>query len=361
MSSASPTTQAVAGVPVPKRARDAVKRKERRPPQPLFDAFWREGELALLFSEPGDGKSVLAVQIADALARGEPITHRTGAADRHLQRKKPQKVLYIDLVLSEKQFGERYFGYKFAPGLYRDVPANGQDLFSMVKEMVAAYGFKAVIIDDLSLVSRTADGTREALALMHGLRQLTLESSVSVLVLADTYAFVYGKQAPERGLRRSRVLCGLADSVFALYDGCIVQTRSRSGEKIWTLANKLRYTIAELDSGLLGMEFEPPKMDLRTRREIVDIKEMRDEEEMTFREIAAELKISKSQAHRLYRLWTPEIQAELDEQDREWDEEDAYDKELEEWTNSGGKITWSKEEDRWVKALKKPEEAEPKA
>ena len=38
--------------------------------EPLFDCFWRTGELALCFGEPGIGMSVLAVQLADGLARG---------------------------------------------------------------------------------------------------------------------------------------------------------------------------------------------------------------------------------------------------------------------------------------------------
>lgn len=355
MSSASPTLQPATDVAPPRRARDTVKGRGQRPPEPLFDAFWREGELAMLFSEPGEGKSVLAVQIADAIARGEEIMQNAQCRMHNSRRKKPRKVLYIDLVLSEKQFRERYSGYKFAKGLYRVTPADGQDLFEIVKTMVTTHGFKAVIIDDLSLVSRYADGTREALTLMYNLRHLTLDAGVSVLVLADTYPFVYENRSPERGLRRSRVLCGVADSVFALYDGCVVQTRSRLGEKVWTLANKLRYTITELESGLLGMEFEPPKTDFKTRGDIVDIKRMHEEEEMTFREIAAELDISKSQAQRLYAQWTPEIEADVTEQEREWDEEEAYDEELEEWTDSGGKIEYDNEQKRWVKAPKEIE------
>ena len=40
------------------------------PPRPLFGEFWREGELALLFGAAGTGKSLLAVQLAESLARG---------------------------------------------------------------------------------------------------------------------------------------------------------------------------------------------------------------------------------------------------------------------------------------------------
>ncbi len=40
-------------------------------PGMLFGEFWLEGELSLMFGEAGAGKSVLAVQIAQAIASGE--------------------------------------------------------------------------------------------------------------------------------------------------------------------------------------------------------------------------------------------------------------------------------------------------
>src|SRR5580765_3916158 len=88
--------------------------KHLAPPEMLFDEFWREGELALLFGASGTGKSVLAVQIADAIARGRPI-------DGFRMSEKRQKVLYVDLDLSEMQFRVRYNNdgkhYKFSENL----------------------------------------------------------------------------------------------------------------------------------------------------------------------------------------------------------------------------------------------------
>lgn len=341
-----PTTQPEKPRLAPRRAKDAVKGRERKPPEALFDAFWRTGELALLFGEPGAGKSVLAVQIADSLARGTRLL----SPDAPL--KKRIKTLYIDLVLSEKQFRERYSGYKFAGDLYRETPLEGGDLFEFVAAMVARYGFKAVIIDDLSLVSRTADGTQEALALMHALRQMAVEMSVSILVLADAYPFVYENQSPERGLRRSRILCGVADSVFALYDGKVIQTRSRSGEKVWTAKNKLCCRIEELEDGMLGMVLEPPEIDHATREQIVDIKRMHDTDGMTFRQIAAQIEISKSQAQRLYSQCTPKMDASVTKMRKQEDEEDAHQAELDAWVESGGMIMYDYTEKQWVKAPK---------
>ena len=67
----------------------------------LFGEFWREGELAMLFGAAGAGKSVLAMQIADSIARGRGI-------EAFKMEVKRQKVLYVDLVFSDTQFQMRY-------------------------------------------------------------------------------------------------------------------------------------------------------------------------------------------------------------------------------------------------------------
>ena len=53
-----------------RRANECIAAAGReRPKAQLFDEFWREGELAMLFGAAGTGKSLLAVQVADAERR----------------------------------------------------------------------------------------------------------------------------------------------------------------------------------------------------------------------------------------------------------------------------------------------------
>src|SRR5438128_1663912 len=86
---------------LPRKANDCIADvKAFKPPGKLFDAFWRQDELALLFGAPATGKTVLAVQIADALASGEAI-------DGFKMPDEGQKVLYVDLVHSDEQFHMR--------------------------------------------------------------------------------------------------------------------------------------------------------------------------------------------------------------------------------------------------------------
>ena len=67
----------------------------------LFSEFWLEGELCMLFADTNLGKSMLAVQLGDSISRGVAIPGFRLEAT-------PQKVLYIDFELSDKQFEVRY-------------------------------------------------------------------------------------------------------------------------------------------------------------------------------------------------------------------------------------------------------------
>ena len=55
----------------------------------LFGEFWHQGELSILFADTNVGKSVLAVQIANNIARGKKTGPFACTA-------KPEKVMYVD-------------------------------------------------------------------------------------------------------------------------------------------------------------------------------------------------------------------------------------------------------------------------
>ena len=123
------------------------------PPRALFGDLFREGELAILFADTGIGKSILATQIGDAIARGKSVfsatentevteaeTRAAGSVPPEDERKaetrpvgsvpldgsesairtprsaliplrndaEPLPVLYVDFELTRAQFAERY-------------------------------------------------------------------------------------------------------------------------------------------------------------------------------------------------------------------------------------------------------------
>ena len=309
--------------PRPRKANECfIERGSLAGFQLVFDEFWREGELALLFGASGTGKSVLAVQIAEALARGRNLEGFRMLAGR-------RKVLYVDLAHSDAQFRARYAApagknsmrtrmsachYRFAESLYRDRPPTTDKLAERLSGMIKTGGFRVVIIDDLAAIRNTHGGTRETLKLMRDLKKLRDELNVSILVLSDSDDPGKSGQVNEADLGRSRILCTAADSVFAIgrhpqrsAEFYILQTRSKSSPILWTEKNAPRCRLAKTDTGFLGFQFDERfevEMDAGTRESICAVKALRDARK-TYRAIAEELKISKSHAARLFKRWTP--------------------------------------------------------
>ena len=118
----------------------------RSNPKELFGPFWFEGEIGCLFADSNAGKSILAVQIAEEIA-------------------KSYKVLYFDFELSDKQFQLRYTDnqgnlHHFPPTLYRvslepdnlanlDIPFEEAVIRDIEKAAVACEA-NIIIIDNIS-------------------------------------------------------------------------------------------------------------------------------------------------------------------------------------------------------------------
>jgi len=291
------------------RARDCIAElKSAKPAAKLFDEFWREGELALFFGISGKGKSLLAVQIADALARGTPL-------HGFIMPKGRKKVLYVDLTHSGPQFLERYGEYRFAKNLYRGQPAEEADLFDWIKAAVEANDFQVVIVDDLSAVKLTNEGVRETRELMRDLKRLCRTRGISVLAISDASAPKNWEES-EDDLNSSKLLCRFADSVFSIsradHQGNrsrLIQIRSRSGKLFWNRTNAPKCSVKRFDSGLLGFEFdsrfakEPDKEKCRLINDI----HWRHEDGESFRSIAKALGLPTSTVFYLSKKWTSEM------------------------------------------------------
>lgn len=296
-----------------KRANDVCS-KGVLPPKRLFDEFWNEGDVALLFGEHSVGKSFLGVEIAEALARGRPIEGLEMPSTR-------RNVLYVDLVLSDDQFGYRYSFenragrrmYQFSANLFRGQPDEGEDLIEWLREVVAENKIKAIIIDDLSIVSRTDDGTQQVLELIRELRVMARRHGISSLVLADSHPYIRSRETAEHDLRRRRILCAHADSVFSLSRventpwHHLVQTRAQSNEIVWTKHQPAHLRFTTREEGFPGFEFVTMPLTEEQRTLVRRIKFYRDGGH-SFREIADHLNISKSKAERLFRKWNPTLE-----------------------------------------------------
>ena len=316
-----------------------AKAKNEKPQRRLFDDFWREGELALMFG-CRTAKSVLAVQVVEAIARGSGIPGFVMPTGR-------QKVLYVDLKLSDRQIAMRFSQgsgkHRFSENFFHDAPARQEDLVKWLRDQITEHGFRVVVIDDISSLSLTADGTRETLPVMRDLRQIVRETGISILVLAGAAPPRDGRMVDEADLMRSRILCDAADSVFAVaphqrQPGAMymMQTRSASGPIVWTDRNGPVFKVIRDQEGVLKLQFDErfkPEIREDLRQLVCNVKWRRDAG-ASFREIASELGISKSHAVRLAKRWTPAM--DPPESEFEVDEDMlAYERRLQEKAAAG--------------------------
>ena len=193
----------------------------------LFGGFWHEGELCILFANTGMGKSVLAVQIGDSLAKccsiGGPFLNH---AEESL------RVLYIDFEHTAKQFQSRYthpgWGtYVFGNNFYRaelnpeawDSAMNKnyeQRMKNGVEAAVLESRARVLIIDSITYLCSGTGQAKYALPLMNALRALKIRYDLSILVLAQTPKRNARSPLTINDLQGSKTLINFADSAFAI-------------------------------------------------------------------------------------------------------------------------------------------------
>ncbi|MBC7899593.1 MAG: AAA family ATPase [Saprospiraceae bacterium] len=239
-------------------AGDWISRKISKPPCKLFGDLWSEGEIAILFSATGIGKSILAVQIAESIAKGCAIEPLECTA-------KPQKVLYLDFELTKAQFAARYSSdekparHLFPKNLIRaeicefdsvpDTFKNNATAF-LQHSVIAAINeteAKIIIIDNLTFL--TGAGWTP-LSLMKNLKLLAKNKSLSILVLAHSSEGRDCKPLTVNDLQGAKVLANYADSVFTLGRSIhapnyryIKHLKSRTSEPTHGAANVIVYRI----------------------------------------------------------------------------------------------------------------------
>lgn len=212
-----------------KSANEWVKEAETKPdPEALFGEFWHEGELAILFSDTGRGKSILAVQIAEALARGIPVAP--------MEKVPPaQKVLYFDFEMTQQQFAARYstknetgtahheFSENFLraqTALHDRLPSGYKDLREFLnlsfRALLSQSRARVVIVDNITFLRGANQNVSVAAQLMKGLKYLKDYHNVSILVLAHTPKRAFTSPLTINDLQGSNMLSNFADSVFAL-------------------------------------------------------------------------------------------------------------------------------------------------
>lgn len=203
-----------------------LKRPARRQ---LFGDLWLEGELMLLFADTGLGKSALAVQIARALAGGEPI-------DPFAVTTGPQRVLYFDFELTDEQFAARYtdpdgnsnddeplFPLNFIRCAPREDPGKPEEfdnyysfLIHSVADTIEFSGARVVIVDNITWLAASTEHSAAAQRLMRTLVDLKNQLGLSIMVIAHTPKMRRGIPVELNHLQGSKMLANFADNIIGM-------------------------------------------------------------------------------------------------------------------------------------------------
>lgn len=192
-------------------------------PKPLFGNIWHEGEVGILFSNTGKGKSLFAVQLADSISRGKPMLTKN---------EKEYLVMYFDFELSTKAFHQRYsvdnssshiFSEKFIRvEIDRDKNLENKKLsfeqliIDSIKLKVDDKAPDVIIIDNITYLSASNEKSQEALALMKLILDLSRKKNISILLIAHTPKRDVFSPIQLEDLAGSKALSNFVDVVFCI-------------------------------------------------------------------------------------------------------------------------------------------------
>jgi 5S rRNA maturation endonuclease (ribonuclease M5) len=297
-----------------KSANEWIKEAQLKPiPKMLFGELWFEDELCILFADSNVGKSLLAVQIADSITKGKAI------GDFPLE-VEPQKVLYFDFELNDRQFSNRYGEnkngflvneHRFSKDFLRvainpDADFSGEATFeeclvNQIESAVTETGVKILIIDNLTYLKTDNERAKDALPLMQKLKALKNKYQLSIMVLAHTPKRDLSREITQNDLAGSKMLINFCDSAFAIGKSTkgesiryVKQIKERNTGKIYGSDNVCVAEIVKTDN-FLSLNFfsfgdekehlkEKNKADKKESiQQVVDLKE----QNKSHREIAA--------------------------------------------------------------------------
>jgi RecA-family ATPase len=241
----------------------------RPTPPMLAGSLFYQGEICILFAETSAGKSLLAVQIADCLARGANVM---GVLRNEAN---PLKVIYADFELSDKQFQTRYTNsagdiYPFHDNMYRaelgsEGPPDGMGwddyIMDQFNKIIQDIKPEVLIIDNITYLETDAEKAKKAAPLMKKLKELVRKYDVTMLVIAHTPKRDHSRPITRNDLAGSKMLINFTDSAFAIGESAsdtslryIKQIKTRFAEVVYDAENVILASI-EKENNFTGFTF----------------------------------------------------------------------------------------------------------
>jgi len=303
-------------------ANSCIEMAKKQPiPKMLFSEFWYEGEFSILFADTNVGKSLLAVQIANNITKGETIE------GFKLEAKK-QGVLYYDFEMSNKQFELRYsnnytdhfvFDETFLRGGFNSLAEINSNqtieklVLEAIEEGIKETNYKIVIIDNITYINENNEKASEASPLMKGLKSLKDRYGLSLLILAHTPKRNLSKPLDINDVQGSKMMVNYLDSCFGIGKCAndserryIKQIKQRNTREVYGSENVCICKINGSDNFLrfefieYGSEYQLLKHETAEDKIFINEKVLKFQKEgMTQRQIAKILKIDPMRVNRI--------------------------------------------------------------
>lgn len=278
-------------------------------PKMYFHDLIVQFENTVIFASSNVGKSILAIQIAEDIAHEE-------------------KILYVDLELSGKQFQMRYTDP--STGEIHIFPSNfsraeidpelivGADLEQEILDSVeeaAKQGTHFFVIDNITFICNDSEKGSTAGSFMMKLIRLKKKYNLTTIVIAHTPKRRGWEPITQNDLAGSAKLINFFDAGIALARSAkdnnlryLKQVKVRTGEYQYDAENVIVYDVVKTD-GFLKFEFQGyAKEDdhLKNRESSDDYDEIQTilrlkKEGKTIRQIAEEMDMASTTVHRRLR------------------------------------------------------------
>ena len=248
-------------------------------PNMLFSEFIFESDLTILFASAGVGKTMLAIQIAESIAKGTSI-------EGFVNESKPQRVLYLDFELSMKQLEGRYCEvslvddkkvwfnqYQWHDNLIRitfnsevDARVDVDSVFESILAHAHNNNAKVIFIDNITWIAKQGlETSKDAGLLMKKLDKLKKEHNFTLVVLAHTPKKYTWSPMELIDLAGSMQLANFCDSVFAINFSklgksyrYLKQVKCRFTENKYHSKNVITAQITKVDPNFTGYQIEEP-------------------------------------------------------------------------------------------------------
>jgi len=265
--------------------------KNKPIPSELLGCLWYQGELGILFADTNLGKSVFAVQIADALTSQKEIKP-------FKQCDKKMRVLYCDFEMSDKQFENRYSknysdSYTFSSDVYRAelnldkyLTNTGNSIENQITNEIVNHiinnDIDVVIIDNLTYIVNEIEKSKNIAPIMKQLKFINKEYGTSILVLAHTPKRDLSRPLNSSDINGSKFLSNFADSIFAIGKSAndetyryVKQIKSRNSSIIFGSDNVAVFEIVKnfnfLQFNFIRTDSEIDHLQLRNKTELEEL------------------------------------------------------------------------------------------